>query len=144
MAKEGDNKESDSTDTRAFDTADSPPTSVLLPTTRWTDAGDEVSAQLCDGDELLVIDDDSDPVAGRTDAPAGVRLVAAGEPEGCSGKANAIAAGMETARHDRIVSTDDDFHHPQTGWRLSPPTMSAMGQCLRCHTSSGETLWRCY
>jgi hypothetical protein len=93
--------------------AASPPTSVLLPTTRWTDACGEVAAQLRDEDELLVVhDDDCDPVAGRLDVPAGVRLVAAGEPEGCSGKANAIAAGMEAARHDRLVWTDDDFHHP--------------------------------
>ncbi len=93
--------------------AESPPTSVLLPTTRWTDACDEVAAQLRAGDELLVIhDDDCDPVAGRTNVPDGVRLVAAGEPEGCSGKDNAIVAGMEAARHDRLVWTEDDFHHP--------------------------------
>lgn len=93
--------------------ADSPPTSVLLPTTRWTDACGEVATQLRDGDELLVIyDDDQDPIAGRTSFPDGVRLIAAGEPEGCSGKANAIAAGMESAHHDRIIWTDDDFHHP--------------------------------
>jgi len=113
-----------------------PPTSVLLPTVRWTEACSEVAAQLGDGDELVVIcDTDDDPVAarrdestrraagrrggesgakgGETDAlPEGVRLVVAGEPEGCSGKANAIAAGMEAAARDRIVWTDDDFHHP--------------------------------
>jgi hypothetical protein len=104
-----------------------PPTSVLLPTVRWTEACSEVAAQLGDGDELLVIcDTDDDPVAERreggaggadggeeTDAlPDGVRLVLAGEPEGCSGKANAIAAGMEAAARDRVVWTDDDFHHP--------------------------------
>jgi glycosyltransferase involved in cell wall biosynthesis len=104
-----------------------PPTSVLLPTVRWTDACSEVATQLDDGDELLVIcDGDDDPVAERrgsegdagADAegfPDGVRLVVAGEPEGCSGKANAIAAGMEAAAHDRIVWTDDDFRHPP-GW----------------------------
>src|SRR6056297_2066142 len=101
-----------------------PPTSVLLPTVRWTDACSEVAAQLGGDDELLVIcDTEDDPVAerrgseggGEADAeglPDGVRLVLAGEPEGCSGKANAVAAGMEAAANDRIVWTDDDFHHP--------------------------------
>jgi hypothetical protein len=93
--------------------SDRPPTSVLLPTTRWTDACAELAAQLGDSDELLVIHDrEDDPVTGREDHHEGVRLVAAGEPEGCSGKANAIAAGMEAARHDRFVWTDDDFNHP--------------------------------
>ena len=104
-----------------------PPTSVLLPTVRWTDACSEVAAQLGGDDELLVIcDTEDDPVAerrgseggGEADAeglPDGVRLVLAGEPEGCSGKANAVAAGMEAAARDRIVWTDDDFRHPP-GW----------------------------
>ncbi|WP_435097093.1 glycosyltransferase [Halorubrum sp. N11] len=96
---------------------DPPPTSVLLPTVRWTDACEEVSAQLGARDELLVIcDTGDDPVADRRGAtPDGVRIVLAGEPEGCSGKANAIAAGMEAAAHDRLVWTDDDFAHPN-GW----------------------------
>ena len=89
------------------------PTSILLPTTKWTDACAELADQLEDGDELLVIHDgEDDPVTEQGDHPEGVRLVAAGEPAGCSGKANAIAAGMEAARHDRLVWTDDDFHHP--------------------------------
>ncbi|WP_247003252.1 glycosyltransferase [Halosolutus gelatinilyticus] len=93
--------------------SDRPPTSIILPTTRWTDACAELAAQLGDGDELLVIHDgEDDPVAGWEDHPEGIRLVAAGEPEGCSGKANAIATGMEAARHDRLIWTDDDFHHP--------------------------------
>jgi glycosyltransferase involved in cell wall biosynthesis len=96
--------------------SDRPPTSVLLPTTRWTDACGELAAQLGDSDELLVIhDSEDDPVTGREDCPEGVRLVAAGEPEDCSGKANAIIAGMKAARHDRLVWTDDDFNHPP-GW----------------------------
>jgi len=113
--------------------------SVLLPTVRWTDACDEVAAQLrgseafrgegeggegdddrdADGadpaaDELLVVcDSPDDPVADRRgDLPPRVRIVIAGEPEGCSGKANAIAAGMEAAANDRIAWTDDDFRHP--------------------------------
>ncbi len=93
--------------------SDRPPTSVLLPTTRWTDACAELAAQLGDSDELLLIHDrEDDPIAGWEDHPEGVRIVDAGEPEGCSGKANAIVAGMEAARHDRLVWTDDDFHHP--------------------------------
>jgi hypothetical protein len=69
------------------DVADSPQTSVLLPTTRWNDACGEVTDQLREGDELLVIhDDDGDPVAGRTDTPEGVRFVAAGDPDRCSGE----------------------------------------------------------
>ncbi|EMA66559.1 hypothetical protein C461_10978 [Halorubrum aidingense JCM 13560] len=91
-----------------------PPTSVLLPTVRWTDACEEVAAQLGAGDELLVICDTADdPVADRRgETPDGARIVLAGEPEGCSGKANAIAAGMAAATNDRIVWTDDDFRHP--------------------------------
>ena len=92
---------------------DQPPTSVLLPTTKWTEACAELAAQLGDSDELLIIHDrEDDPIAGWEDHPEGVRLIAAGEPESCSGKANAIVAGMEAARHDRLVWTDDDFHHP--------------------------------
>ncbi|UPM41706.1 glycosyltransferase family 2 protein [Halocatena salina] len=87
--------------------------SVLLPTTRWTDACGELATQLRDSDELLIChDDEDDPVTEREEHPEGIRFIAAGEPEGCSGKANAIAAGMEAARHDRLVWTDDDFHHP--------------------------------
>ena len=86
--------------------------SVLLPTTRWTDACTELAAQLKDHDELLIIHDvENDPVAERQYTPEGIRLIATGEPEHCSGKANAIATGMEAARHDRLVWTDDDFHH---------------------------------
>ena len=101
-----------------------PPISVLLPTVRWTEACSQVAAQLGDDDELLILcDTDDDPVAERRGSdvgaeedtegfPDGVRLVVAGEPAGCSGKANAIAAGMEAAARDRIVWTDDDFRHP--------------------------------
>jgi len=89
------------------------PTSVLLPTVSWTGACDEVAAQLGPEDELLIIHDDrDDPVSGRDQLPENVRLIRAGDPVGCSGKANAIAAGMEAANHDRLVWTDDDFHHP--------------------------------
>ena len=93
---------------------DRPSTSVILPTIKQTNTVDEIAAQLGFDDELLVVcDTDSDPIANEVDAlPTGVRLVVAGEPNGCSGKANAIAVGMEAAGHDRLVWTDDDFHHP--------------------------------
>jgi len=104
--------------------ASATPVSVLLPTVRWTDACDEVAGQLRgpeafgggagETDELLVIcDSPDDPVADRRGGlPARTRIVIAGEPEGCSGKANAVAAGMEAAANERIAWTDDDFRHP--------------------------------
>jgi len=94
------------------------PVSVLLPTMHPTDVIADVARQLQFGDELLVIcDAEDDPVARawptvETEVDGELRLVVAGEPHGCSGKANAIAAGMAAARHDRLVWTDDDFHHP--------------------------------
>lgn len=89
------------------------PTSVLLPTTRRSPVIEEITPQLASSDELLVIcDDATDPVADHVDGFDDTRLVVAGEPAGCSGKANAIAAGMEAASNERIVWTDDDFHHP--------------------------------
>lgn len=82
---------------------------MLLPTAEWTVACDRMAGQLRPGDELLVVcDRPSDPVATR-EPPEGVELVVAGEPEGCSGKANALACGMERAAHDRLVWTDADF-----------------------------------
>lgn len=90
-----------------------PPTSVLLPTTERSQAVEELATQLAPSDELLVVcDDRSDPVADYAAEFDGATLVVAGEPAGCSGKANAIAAGMAAATHDRIVWTDDDFRHP--------------------------------
>jgi hypothetical protein len=89
--------------------ADRDPVSVLLPTTEWNTACADLAAQLGPADELLVIcDTAADPVAGH-DPPAGVRICLAGEPAGCSGKANALAHGMALAQHDRLVWTDDDF-----------------------------------
>lgn len=90
------------------------PTSVILPTTGWTDACEEIVEQLRPRDELLVVcDAELEAVANRIEnCPDNARLVIAGDPERCSGKANAIGAGMDAAEHDRIVWTDDDFHHP--------------------------------
>ncbi|WP_284008861.1 glycosyltransferase [Haloarcula pelagica] len=94
-----------------------PRTSVLLPTCRRTDVVSEIVGQLRAGDELLVVCDDDDDPAATQAAEYGeqVRAVPAGDPEGCSGKANAIAVGMDAAAHDRLVWTDDDFYHPE-GW----------------------------
>lgn len=94
--------------------SETPPTSILLPTYDPGAVCEELAAQLDDEDELLVIcDADDDPAVQIANSlPDTVRIVIAGEPDRCSGKANAIAAGMEAARHDRIVWTDDDFHHP--------------------------------
>lgn len=60
----------------------------------------------------MIYDDADDAVADRSNIPRGVRLIEAGEPTGCSGKANAIATGMDAASHERLLWTDDDFHHP--------------------------------
>lgn len=88
---------------------DRDPVSVLLPTVEWNAACDQLAAQLGPDDELLVLcDTERDPVASR-EPPEGVEILIAGEPEGCSGKANALAHGMANARHDRFVWTDDDF-----------------------------------
>lgn len=89
------------------------PVTVILPTVRWTDACTEVATQLEPDDELLIVHDrETDPVADHDPVPDGVRFVAAGDPVGCSGKANAITTGMRAATTDRLVWTDDDFHHP--------------------------------
>jgi hypothetical protein len=95
--------------------SDREPTSVLLPTTEWSPVCEQLRAGLAEGDELLVLcDTEADPVACR-DTPDGVEVVVAGEPDGCSGKANALAAGMERAENDRFVWTDDDFDR-SPGW----------------------------
>lgn len=87
------------------------PASVLLPTVEWGEVCEQMAAQIGPQDELLVVcDSEADPVAGRN-APDNVRILVAGEPEACSGKANALARGMETARNERFVWTDDDFDH---------------------------------
>lgn len=90
-----------------------PPTSVLLPTNNQSPVIEDLTAQLAPSDELLVIcDDETAAVAEIVPEFQNTRLVIAGDPRGCSGKANAVAAGMEAATNDRIVWTDDDFTHP--------------------------------
>lgn len=94
---------------------DRDPVSVLLPTVEWNIACDQLAAQLRPGDELLVIcDREDDPLASH-DPPAGVEVLVAGEPTGCSGKANAMAHGMEWAENERFVWTDADFER-ESDW----------------------------
>lgn len=89
--------------------------SVLLPTTTWTDGCDDVVADLRPEDELIVVADRSeDPVLDA--APDSARTLVAGDPVGCAGKANALAAGMERASQDVVVWTDDDVSR-DPGWR---------------------------
>lgn len=93
--------------------------SVVLPTLEWTTSCEQLVDQLTAEDELLVVCDSpedpvSEAVARRDDDlhrdDNRVELVVAGEPEGCSGKANALAAGLEAASDDRIVCTDNDLN----------------------------------
>lgn len=95
--------------------SDRDPVSVLLPTPEWGPACETLAASLRSGDELLVLcDSAADPVADH-DPPTGVEILQAGEPGDCSGKANALAHGMEQASNDRFVWTDDDFPRDE-GW----------------------------
>lgn len=92
-----------------------PATSIILPTVEPVDVIEQLLEQLSEKDELLVVcDSEEDPVA-KSDIESDdrVELVVAGEPEGCSGKANAIYHGMKAAENNRVVWTDDDFHHPE-------------------------------
>jgi GT2 family glycosyltransferase len=89
--------------------ADRDPVSVLLPTVEWNAVCDQLAAQLGPDDELLIIcDSERDPVA-ACETPDGVEVCVAGDPAGCSGKANALAHGMTRATHDRFVWTDADY-----------------------------------
>jgi glycosyltransferase involved in cell wall biosynthesis len=82
--------------------------SILLPTTAWNDACEDVVAQATDDDEVLVLVDDAGDAV-EADDREGVDRVVAGDPEGCSGKANAVAAGLEAASHDVVLATDADY-----------------------------------
>lgn len=110
------------------------PASVILPTLEWGTACEQLAAQLGPDDELLVIcDSDSDPVA-KHDAPNGVRILVAGEPDGCAAKANAIAHGMERATNNRVVWSDDDYERDsewldrlvRTGERHGPTALEPL------------------
>ena len=81
-----------------------PATSILLPTREEVDAIKHLEKQLGEDDELLVIcDSEDDPVAEAGLDSEKVELVTAGEPQGCSGKANAIYEGMKASENNRVV-----------------------------------------
>jgi hypothetical protein len=95
------------------------PVSVVLPTREWTTACDELADQVGADDEFVVAcDTDDDPVV-REAADRPVEVVVAGEPEGCSAKCNALAAGLERATGECLVCTDADFGH-------DPPWLAAV------------------
>ena len=98
--------------------------SIILPTFEWTRSCAQLASQLEPEDELLVVcDSEDDPVA-DVDLPAQADLLVAGEPEGCSGKANAVALALECASQDRIVLTDDDLER-DADWLA---TMKRLGE----------------
>lgn len=88
---------------------------VIIPTLSWTSACEQVYQQLDDGDELIAVcDSESDPLS-KQDTPSDIKVLVAGEPEGCSGKCNALAEALEQAAREHVVCTDADFQHPE-GW----------------------------
>ncbi|ARS90984.1 glycosyltransferase [Natrarchaeobaculum aegyptiacum] len=98
---------------------------VILPTIEWARSCEQLARQLGADDELLVVcDSEDDPVA-SADLPAEADLLIAGDPEGCSGKANAVAYALERASHDRIVLTDDDVDRDDD-WL---ETIVRLGEC---------------
>ncbi|WP_414837039.1 glycosyltransferase [Candidatus Nanohalococcus occultus] len=93
-----------------------PAVSVILPTLSETPVITELEEMMKGSDELLVVcDTERDPIAKSSafDSNERVKIIIAGEPEACSGKANAIYKGMRAAENNRVVWTDDDFHHPE-------------------------------
>jgi len=100
--------------------------------------------QLGPEDELLVIcDSERDPVAGH-DPPEGVEICIAGEPEGCSGKANALAHGMARARHNRFVWTDDDFERADDWLDRLIAAGEANGPATAIPFFTGRGWWRLF
>lgn len=90
--------------------------SIILPTTEWTSACDDLLGQVKPEDEFIIVcDHETDPVVEKA-RDEDVRIEAAGEPEGCSGKANAVAAGLEASEDEIIICTDGDFDRDDD-WR---------------------------
>ncbi|MDY7082538.1 MAG: glycosyltransferase, partial [Halobacteria archaeon] len=88
---------------------------VILPAREWTPACEELAEQVGENDEnddelIIVCDTEDDEVMEYHDPPE-VKVVASGEPTGCSGKCNAVATGIEETESDIIILTDDDFEH---------------------------------
>lgn len=81
--------------------------SVILPTIRWTASAESILVNLREEDELLVVcDSEDDSVV--IDALPETEVIVAGSPSGYSGKAHALATGMERAASEIIVWSDDD------------------------------------
>lgn len=121
---------------------DRDPVSVLLPTVEWNVVCDQLAAQLGPDDELLVIcDSEQDPVATR-ETPDGVEVCVAGAPEGCSGKANALAHGMTRATHDRFVWTDADYERGSDWLDRLVDAGEANGPASAIPFFSGGGWWR--
>ena len=117
--------------------------SVILPTNRWTEAADTIVEDLRDEDELLVVcDSPKAPVI--SEAPDWGNIIIAGEPDGCSGKAHALATGMEHATDDIIVWTDDDVHR-EAGW-IETLTTKAQNHdaATEVPVFTGPGLWRLF
>ncbi len=91
------------------------PVSVILPTVEWGIACEQLADQLGPDDELLIVCDTSEDPVAELDTPEAIEILEAGQPERCSGKANALAYGMERAANDRFIWTDDDFER-RSNW----------------------------
>lgn len=90
--------------------------SILLPTHEWTESCERLAEQTTQADELLVcVDHATDPAARAAEERPDCTVVVVGDPEGCSGKANAVAAGLEAAEQNVVVLTDDDVPRDE-GW----------------------------
>lgn len=83
--------------------------SIVLPTYEWTESCEALHEQVTDADELLVaVDTETAPAASAVADRTQATLVVAGEPDGCSGKCNAVAAAIEASSDDVLILTDDD------------------------------------
>lgn len=85
--------------------------SILLPAIEWTDSCQQLVDQKTEDDEIIVACDSADQPIVEQAADKPVTVVVAGEPDGCSGKCNALAAALEAVSDDQdlIILTDDDL-----------------------------------
>lgn len=117
--------------------------SVILPTVRWTATAETVLSGLRDEDELLVVcDSESDPVVDA--APSAATVIVAGEPVGCSGKANALAAGMEAATDEIVVWTDDDVDRDEEWLTRLVTRATEHGAATEVPLYLGDGLWQLF
>lgn len=117
--------------------------SIILPTNRWTEAAETIVEDLRDADELLIVcDSPKAPVVDK--APNRGNIIIAGEPDGCSGKAHALATGMEHATDDIIVWTDDDVYR-EAEW-IETLTTKAQNHdaATEVPVYTGSGLWRLF